>query len=727
MKLAGGFQMLTGLLCAAALWAQEPSPPELEVFARSAEGEFEFDEATGMVSDPAGVVVRYGDAELVARTIRLDRGSMVVEAEGGVRLRRGKQLWTGEQIRYDFGSGEIMAEHFRTGMPPLLFAAGEGLSGSLTNEVHSATNAFVTTDDRAEPNHRVRAKSLTFVPGKYVEVRGATFYLGKVPLLYLPHYKRRLDGHPSYFVFDPGYRTIYGPYLLSTYRWTVRTNLDSALHFDWRQKRGVGGGLDLFPEFGRAGRGRLLTYYTYDNRPGTNYLGRPVDPNRGRVGFEYSAFIRTNLSVRTAVKYQSDPYVIRDFFEDEYRHDVQPKSYLEVSRLWPNLALDVVLHPRVNQFYQVVERLPEVTLSAPPLEVGATPLYFTSKSSVGYYQFRYADDTSDAYSAFRADTFNQLTLPKNFFGWLNVAPRAGVRFTQYSDVDAAGSPYGDQSRWVFNTGVELSTKLSRVWRDAHSRLFEVRGLRHIIEPTVNYVFVPDPSVPPAELPQFDYLMPTYKLLPITYPQFNAIDAVDAQNVIRYGLRNRLQTKRDGQIINLVHWALLMDWRLDPQPKQSTLSDLYSDLDWRIRSWLVLNSETRFDFDHSRFNLLNHTLTIEPNDRWGLGVGHRYLREWPGQGADSGYDLLTSTLYFKANEDWAFRLGHHFDIDRGHLQEQYYTVYRDLGSWTGALVFRILQDTYGEKDYTVGVTFSLKAFPRGSVGSDRNLPRYLLGG
>ena len=73
------------------------------------------------------------------------------------------------------------------------------------------------------------------------------------------------------------------------------------------------------------------------------------------------------------------------------------------------------------------------------------------------------------------------------------------------------------------------------------------GLRHIIEPSANYVFVPDPSTPPAQLPQFDSEQPSLMLLPVEFPDYNNIDSIDTQNVIRFGLRNTLQTKRDGQL------------------------------------------------------------------------------------------------------------------------------------------------------------------------------------
>ena len=93
----------------------------------------------------------------------------------------------------------------------------------------------------------------------------------------------------------------------------------------------------------------------------------------------------------------------------------------------------------------------------------------------------------------------------------------------------------------------------------------MHDLRHIVEPSVNYVFVPTPNYRPDQLPQFDREIPSLRLLPIEYPDYNAIDAIDSQNVLRLTLRNKLQTRREDGIQNLVNWALYTDWRLDPRP------------------------------------------------------------------------------------------------------------------------------------------------------------------
>ncbi|MCX8109283.1 MAG: LPS-assembly protein LptD, partial [Verrucomicrobiae bacterium] len=309
--------------------------------------------------------------------------------------------------------------------------------------------------------------------------------------------------------------------------------------------------------------------------------------------------------------------------------------------------------------------------------------------------------------------------------WLNVTPRASGRFTYYGAEEDTGASADEHRRWVFNTGVETSFKAHRLWPEARSQLFDVTGLRHIVEPSVNYSYTPEPSKRPPELPQFDYEWYTYEMLPIDFPDYNSIDSIDSQNVIRFGLHNKFQTKRAGQIDDLVNWAVFLDWRLRPREDQATFGDLFSDIDFKPRSWITFNSEVRYDVNENLARLANHTVTLEPNDIWSWKVGHRYVREIEGLGPESGHSLILSSIYLRLSQNWGFRVRHHYDLKHHLLQEQYYTLYRDLRSWTGALTFRIRENVDGETDFAVAVQFSLKAFPRYRVGQDRDEPDRLL--
>ncbi len=174
---------------------------------------------------------------------------------------------------------------------------------------------------------------------------------------------------------------------------------------------------------------------------------------------------------------------------------------------------------------------------------------------------------------------------------------------------------------------------------------QVDGLRHIIEPSVNYVYVPNPSTAPAQLPQFDSALPSLLLLPVEFPDYNNIDSVDSENVIRLGVRNTLQTKRDGQLDNLLDWNLVIDWRLNPggnpdnldEPfsPQQTFSDLYSDLAFKPRSWIILDSKLREDVKNGNLNFAFHQLTFTPDEHWSWGFGYWYQR--------AGFDGFTQSV------------------------------------------------------------------------------------
>jgi LPS-assembly protein len=692
------------------------------------ESEVQHDQATDTWTGFNGVVVRSPKQDLVitADAISYHEKTGAILADGNVRIRRGAQSWVGDKITYNLTTREMSSDYFRAGIRPFFFS-GYALSGGQTNGIYETYDATLTSDDVSKPFFRIRAKELKIKAGKTIEAKGASVWLGNTPVMYFPFYSRSLVRHPNNFSFVPGYRSLYGPFLLSSYNWYFNDHFDGSLHFDMRQKRGLAGGPEVNYDLGRWGRGNALYYYTRDDRPGVDLLGAPIRRDRERVDFTYDANLRTNLTAKIGIHQQSDVTMIRDFFEWDYRKNQQPRSFAEINQAWPNWTLDALAQPQINTFFETVERLPDVKLTGLRQQLGVSPFYYESESSAAYLRFRSASSTGTNYSATRADTYHQIVLPKTFFGWLNVTPRVGGRFTYYGEADGLGPAMQEENRGVFNTGVETSFKASRVWTDARNKFFDVEGVRHIIEPSINYVYVPSPNVPTNQIPQFDRELPSLRLLPIDFPDYNSIDSIDSQNVLRLSVWNKLQTKRKGEIDNLVNWGLYTDWRIRPRSNQGSFADLYSDMDLKPRSWLVLNSEFRYNLDDHYLRAANHAATFVPNETWSATIGHRYFREDPLFGINSGNNLIFTRLYYKLNENWALRISHHFEARDGTLEEQYYTIYRDFRSWTSALTFRMRANRGGQDDYAVALTFSLKAFPRFKQGADRDTPSLLLGG
>jgi len=698
---------LAAFFLALRLVAQEQ--PAWEVNALTEKGGAVYDFKTGITSATNGVIVKRGNSVLTADSVTVYHQSGDAFASGNVRIEQGDELWEGDKMRYNFNTHMMAGSDFRTGTPPF-FIAGHNLTGDMSNKVYDATSSYLTTDDVPDPGHRLRASRIRIVPGQYVEAWNAVLYLRDVPVFYFPYYRRNLGPHANNFNVMPGFRSKWGPFLLTSYVWYLNDELDGTLHLDYRLNRGVGLGPDFNYHFGQWGSGSLDFYYLDDLNPESH-----IPNNRERLHFSYLAEPVTNLTVRSVVRYESDMKILRDFFESEYRSNPQQPTFVEVNQTWENFSLDGMVNGRVNNFFETVERMPEVKLTAFRQQVFSLPVYYESESTVGFYHRLFADTNGPVlpgYEATRADTFQQFTLPISLFGWLNFTPRVGGRYTYYGNDTGPGQSHAAESRFVFNTGAELSFKASRVWSLMQNKLLDLDGVRHIIEPSANYVYVPNPNVRPGQVPQFDSVLPSLVLLPIDYPDFNAIDSVDSENVIRWGLRNRLQTKRLGRVTDFLDWQLFADWRIQPQHGEKTFSDLYSDLTVHLRSWLAFESRTRFDINTGNLTMAFHTITFEPNDHWSWTLGHYYLRNdfntTIPTATGLGNNLVTSELFYRPTENWSYGVIDRFDIHSGIMEEQQYGIYRDFRSWTGALILRFRKSQGKAEDVTVAITFSLKA-------------------
>jgi hypothetical protein len=121
-----------------------------------------------------------------------------------------------------------------------------------------------------------------------------------------------------------------------------------------------------------------------------------------------------------------------------------------------------------------------------------------------------------------------------------------------------------------------------------------------------------------------------------------------------------------------------------------------------------------------------TVTLHPKKSWSWTVGQVYLRDDLSASPTAlgpGNNLFTSSFMFRLNENWGLRTVHWFEARTGTMQEQDYSLYRDMRSWTGALTFLVRNNPGSRQDFTVAFTFWLKAYPQGGRGPDLGQPYY----
>jgi LPS-assembly protein len=690
-------------------------------------GKLDFDPRSGTWTGTNGVYASNGQTTLTADWASYNQKTGDVTADGHVKISTGDRVWMGEHITYNFKTRQMRAEQYRTGKHPI-YAEGVDLTGDGSNKLYSAGSVAVTSDDYFNPDYEIRASRINIVPDQYAEMWNAVFWAKGVPVFYFPYYKRNLGPNANNFMFTPGFRSSYGGFLYGEYQWFAGTNADGLIHLDYRSARGPGLGPDVNLHLGQWGEMRLKYYYTYDVHSGEDIAGNTnfaqlygnTPKNRQRLNYTWQTTPATNLNIKAQVNYQSDPLVLRDFFPGDYSENPQPNSFVEAQKYSDNWSLDALAAPRVNSFFNQIERLPDVKLTGYRQQILDTPLYYDSESSISWDRSYVANLTNQA---MRADTFHQITLPWTFFNWLRVTPRVGGRFDYYSEHSWANSEPGDVYRGALNTGMEVSFKSSALWSDAQSKLLDVDGIRHIIEPSINYAYITPFGTQPSEIPQFDGQLPALLISPINYPDNNSIDAINTQNIIRFGLRNLLQTKREGQIADLVNWNLSLDWHIDRNNfaystnQASSFNDLYSEFSIHPRDWIALESQVRYNMVHDHLDLAFHQVIFTPDDRWSWSIGHLYIHDgmW-GYGTWSKNNFLVSTLFYRINDNWGIRAQHAFNIETGYLQQQYYSLYRDLRSVTCALTFRVDNQQLSPPDYTVAFQLSFKSMPR-HLGAD----------
>lgn len=697
----------------------------LQITSRDSDSEISIDLNTGETVATNGVKVVYGYTQLDAEEIRLNQDNGLVRGKGNVLLQSGTNIWVSDSLSYNLKSNEIEAKSFRTGQSPA-YIQGLSLKGNALGEYGEpliAENAYFTTDDTANPGYKVQASEVKVRPGQSVEARNATLYYKGLPVFWVPYYRQSLKEDGNRLIFRPGYRSRFGLYLNSSYLWKIDDTLRGQFDIDYRTKRGFAVGPEFklsHPEFGD---GTLAYKHFWDQEPMRDSGGRSVGGNRYRLDFKHWWMPSTNLFVRSRFDKLSDPFTHADYYEDLFRADPQPKTFLEIKKFWDNLSIGMTLQPRMNTFFEQTERIPEFNLSAYRQEIGNSGLYYESRTTFGFYQKRFADFSGNDFSAYRGDTHHQVLYPLSFFGWLNATPQIGFRATEYGEADGPGATTQRQTRVMADVGMDLSTKVSRTWRGTRNNFWNLRGLRHIAQPVFHYAYVPDPSEDPGQLPQFDSAIPGLRLLPIHFPDFNSVDSLQGMHNLRLGLFQKLQTYRESEMQNFVNWALFMDWRLENSANQSRFSDIYSDLDWKAQDWLAFTSEYRWDTDNERTRLADHRIIFSPQEAWSWAVGHRYIRDNDIFGP--GNNLYSSSIYYWWDNNWSFNATHFYEARSSTLQEQIYSIYRDQLSFSTALRFRVRQPRFDKSDLTLTLEFSLKGFPGKDLGNDANQPDFLL--
>ena len=186
----------------------------------------------------------------------------------------------------------------------------------------------------------------------------------------------------------------------------------------------------------------------------------------------------------------------------------------------------------------------------------------------------------------------------------------------------------DIIRPVVDTGLEASFKLSRVYGDVESRALGLDEIQHVIQPYVNFSEVEDFGVGSRELLQFDRRLPTTQLLPINFPQYNSIDAIDDATDVRIGVRNRFQTKRDALTFNWLEVDTFFQVNAYDPSYQTKVSNVFNQVSFRPLPWVNMTFDSQLPIFNGKrgFTEVDSAVQFMPTSNLDVTV----LAPLPGQ-------------------------------------------------------------------------------------------------
>lgn len=696
----------------------------------------------GLATARDNVAIHFGDTDIYSDFAQYDSSKRELLLRGKVRIYRGVSLYLGEEATYNLDSKAIRAHEMRSGTYPYL-VSGETID-STSDAEYKITDGTFTTDDREQPDFQLKARGVRIYPDDRVIFRNVTFYVGKVPIFWWPYLYQPLDQSFSYAI-APAYLSSWGPSLLGKITFPIGEKISSTIRLDYRTRRGEALGFDSDVHYGKDDKSqlKLSTYYLQDQNPDLNRTSVPrngTPTGRYRFSVQNRTHITENLEATADINKLSDAFLLQDFFPSEFRIDPKPDNNVALTLTGENYALTGYVRYQFNAFFETTERLPEVDLDLKRQPLWNSGIFYEGETSAAELNRNFqTGSTFEDYSAFRVDSFHQLTYPKTYLGWLSIVPRVGFRETYYSEtrdlgpsIFPAGSDplrpefplpnpgydpttgtnvplvlTGDTFRAIFNAGLESSFKISRAWEGLQSRALGLDGLRHIIQPYSNFSYVSNPTANPLSILQFDRFQPSTKLKPIDFPQYTSIDSLDNWTIERVGVRNRLQTRRDDLTVSWLELDTYFDVNIDNPFDRTQFSNVFNKLTLTPVAWATLVIDSQFPLLDKGFTEVDTSLRFQPTANSQLSIGHRYLKDNPFFLNSS---LYTISAYYRINDNWSVGALEQYEATTNIVEQQRYEVYRDLTSWV-ASVGGIIRNNGGVKEYGVLLTFTLKAFPK----------------
>jgi lipopolysaccharide assembly outer membrane protein LptD (OstA) len=683
--------------------------PQVETVADT----LEYSKTQKKVIAKGNVVIKYQRIQLTADYAEVETETKKAYAYGHVIVfQDGKETTKTEEIYYNFDTETGSAPKTRHIAPPWYTQAAD--VQQVAPGVKVACNGGFTSCNMDEPYYEVRAKKMIIYEHDKIIAQNVTIYIQKVPVFWLPYIIVPIDWLEIPISVSAGYYSRWGYYINTTKRLKFTPNVGGKFYADWRSKRGFGSGLDLDYNFGPHARGILETYVAFDQMaPDPN----DQDPfsntgyrNRGRITWRHRTDFDDYSNLIARYNRLADEYFLQEFFEKEFRNEVEPQSFITFTKNSPKYGFYVMGQKKMNRFDQIVEKLPQARFNwrnQPLVKIPKTNWMTYYENEFSYSNF-YKDfgRWMPKYSTERVDMNHAFYVP---LSWKDIKfmPAVGWEQTYYSRTQDKNN---NELRSILRGGADLRTHGYRIYPVSFNKMgMEINQIRHVIEPSAT----------------FDSTWSTLSTEKLTV--YDNRDMIDSSNKVRFGVENRFQTKRvvrgKVQRVDFVSLNTYMTYDFDPQNKvntgifapyddgkttPATFTILSQEVVVRPYNWIQYELRADDDLRRGQLRALTQDVKIRVNEKLWLIFGQRFGQHFLDQTA---VDQFVFDGTYTLNRLWDLGGYIRWDQKTMDLEEWQVKATRKMAcEWVLDFGYNVRNSDIQNNNHTLFFDFYLRPFP-----------------
>jgi LPS-assembly protein len=521
-----------------------------------------YDQQSNVITARGAVKITRGEMVLTADTVRVNRSTQVAEAEGNVVVTDPEGTLTAEVMTLNLveetgnlANGSVVLEknHY--------LLAGRSFE-KLPGQSYRVTGASFTTclcGPGTAPDWSVRGERITLDLEGSGRVEKGVFTVKDVPVFYIPYgifplRRERQTGllFPRFGVSNRRGFQIDQPFYVD-----ISKSMDATLSFDLETSARIGTLLEYRYALSRDTLGEAYgAYFNEQIRGSTSgevvnaHIADPNVPiNRWSAGLTHDQWLPGDVKGFADVLRVSDNLLLRDInvFTFDPGVDVALRTLrFDRSRVGVERLFDRGMVMATSIWYQDFINPQRFAFQTPPrVETLGSWRFLDDRVALHVAGEGVNFERDSGFAGQRLDLRPEIEVPWRLQPWAYGSWRGGLRETVYTLNDTAvptqvnvnpadpGSKPpsilpaldADANRELFYLGGEAGTQLARV---VPFQRFGIVALKHTIEPTATYLFVPRSDTRQAALPLFD-----------------DVDRVNQRSVFTYGATSRLLARMAG--------------------------------------------------------------------------------------------------------------------------------------------------------------------------------------